>query len=121
MYANLDCQYTAVPSNITVTSTLNPGYGKDNINGLFDTPWVGVGYPNISFNFPNQILLTKLEMKGGDVDLYDNGTMVKCYVTRFWLHYTNETGRWYKYHPVGNRSAKLDLSCTVVSCIILNV
>ena len=110
MYSNLDCQYTAVPSKITVTSTLN-GYGKENINNLSDTPWVGVNSPDVvSLSFPNQILLTKLEMKGGDVDLYSNGTLVKCYVTRFWLHYTNETGRWYKYSPVGNRSPGLDLS-----------
>ena len=109
---NLDCQYSVVPnSRITVSSTLNSSYGKENIIGLSDMPWVGEGTSDwFTLDFHNVILLTKLEMNGGDVNVYGNGTLVKCYVTRFWLYYMNNTaGQWYKYIPVCNQNATVAL------------
>ena len=76
-------------------------------------PWVGGGISDwFSLDFRNPILLTKLEMNGGDVNVYGNGTLVKCFVTRFWLYYKNKTaGQWYKYYPVGNQNATVQWGC----------
>ena len=86
-------------------------------------PWVGGGISDwFSLDFRNPILLTKLEMNGGDVNVYGNGTLVKCFVTRFWLYYKNRTaGQWYKYYPVGNQNATVqwDVPDTVFPVVYL--
>lgn len=85
-------------SAITVSSTLNSSYGKENIQGLSDTPWVGGGIAHSSnwlhLDWKEPILLKHLNVDGGYVDLYRNGTEVKCYVTRFTFSYKNVTGNW---------------------------
>ena len=59
-------------------------------------------------------------MNGGDVDIYGNRTFVKCYVTSFWLDYKNETGLWYRYHPVSKQSLIVPLSCSSITISIGN-
>ena len=98
---NLDCKYLAKPSKITVSSSLNSNYTEENIKDLSNKPWVGgtTSYASnwVSLDFPNPIRLTNINMTGGEVDLYSNGTLVKCYVTKFWLDYKNKTGSWNRY------------------------
>ena len=97
----LDCQHLALPSSTIVVSSSLSNYGKENIMGLSDKPWVGGTTEHssnwFSLSFPKPIQLTHLEMDGGDVDVYSNGTSVKCYVQRFLLEYKTKTGQWNKY------------------------
>ena len=98
---NLDCQHLALSSSRIVVSSSLPNYGKENIMGLSDKPWVGGTTEHssnwFSVSFLNPIQLTHLEMDGGDVDLYSNGTLVKCYVPRFLLEYKTKSGPWNKF------------------------
>ena len=98
---NLDCQHLALSSSRIVVSSSLPNYGKENITGLSDKPWVGgtteFSSNWISVSFLNPIQLTHLEMDGGDVDLYSNGTLVKCYVQRFLLDYKTKSGAWNRF------------------------
>ncbi len=91
----------AEPSKITVSSTLNSNYPKENIKDLSNKPWVGGTTSHssnwVSLDFPDPIHLTNINMTGGEVDLYSNGTLVECYVTIFLLEYKNKAGSWIRY------------------------
>ena len=89
-------------SNISISSSLSLKYGKDNVKGLSDTPWVGgrfvKGLSNwVTVHFPYPVILTNVVMTGGNVDVYHNGTLVNCYVQRFLLDYKNESHPWKHY------------------------
>ena len=99
---HLDCQHLALSSSRIVVSSSLPNYGKEYIMGLSDKPWVGRTTGTYSSNwfsisFLNPSKLTHLEMDGGDVDLYSNGKLVKCYVQKFVLEYKTKSGPWNKF------------------------
>jgi hypothetical protein len=106
---NLDCQHSAVTgSTITVSSTLNSNYGKENIEGLSNTPWVAGGNSSnwVSLEFSKPIRLAKIQTNGGDVNV--NGTLVKCYVQRLVLWYRNKTGGpWVRYQVCSHDTSRI--------------
>ena len=97
-FLDLDCHHEANFSAVAVSSSLNSTYGKENINGVSNKPWVGGSVSSpiwVSVDFPNPIYLKNIKVTGGKVDLFSNNTLVTCHIDIFLLQYkTSKTGPW---------------------------